>query len=147
MTEQEGRNKRVISLVDANQKPKWKRAVRGPRQEGSSIYNVKWLRDKRRVGRPRTNWTEEGIEEIWDRAKHSRIKYRYEPFDENNNDIDEMIKNFEVTKETCAPPPPALAHSPLPLRGQALGHVLCTCKGVVFDQSTYHSFDLFVAPY
>ena len=105
MMEQEGRTKRVVSFVDAYRKLKWKKAVRVLKQEGSSIYNVsfengklrKWVHDKRRVGRPRANWTEETIKEIWDKVKQSNIEYRYKPFDENNEEMVRMIKNFEVT--------------------------------------------------
>ena len=46
-------------------------------QENASIYNVsfehgklrKWIPKHRRVGRPRMNWTEEAINEIWDIVK------------------------------------------------------------------------------
>ena len=46
-------------------------------QENTSIYNVsfqngrlrKWEHSNKRVGRPRMNWTEEAINEIWDIVK------------------------------------------------------------------------------
>ena len=46
-------------------------------QENTSIYNVsfengklrKWTHTNRRVGRPRMNWTEEAITDIWNMVK------------------------------------------------------------------------------
>ena len=67
----------------------------------------KWIHDKRRVGRPRANWTEETIREIWDAVKKNNITYKYKPFDEDNNTMIQMMKEFEVTNEHFCPPPPS----------------------------------------
>ena len=53
-------------------------------QDNTSIYNVcfengkfrKWIHTNRRVGRPRMNWTEETIKEIWDIVKRNNARYR-----------------------------------------------------------------------
>ena len=50
-------------------------------QEHTSIYNVsfengklrKWIHSNRRVGRPKMNWTEESIREIWDIVKRGKL--------------------------------------------------------------------------
>ena len=114
----EGKKKKVISFVDAYNKLKWKRATRILNQENTSIHKVsfehgqirKWIHNtngnKRRVGRPRANWTEETIREIWDAVKKNNAEFRYQQFDENNNSMIELMKNFEVTNDHFCPPPP-----------------------------------------
>ena len=89
MMEEEGRKKKVISSVGAYNKLKWKRSITILNQENTSIHKVsfennkirKWIHDKRRVGRPRANWTEETIREIWDAVKKpfDDITYKYKP--------------------------------------------------------------------
>ena len=114
MMETEGKPKRVISFVDAYNKLKWKRAIRIINQDNTSIHKVsfengklrKWIHDKRRVGRPRANWTEETIKEIWNAVKKNNDRFKYKQFDENNEEMIELIKSFEVTDETYHPPPP-----------------------------------------
>ena len=54
----------------------------------------------------RANWTEETIREIWDAVKKNNDEYRHKPFDENNENMKEMIKQFEVPNEHFCPPPP-----------------------------------------
>ena len=78
--EKTARAKKVISFVDAYNKLKWKRAVRITNQENTSMHKVsfengklrRWTHDKRRVGKPRTNWTEETIKKIWDIVKKEK---------------------------------------------------------------------------
>ena len=91
MMEEEGKNKRVIS---------WN-------QENTSIYNVsfqngklrKWEHSNKRVGRPRMNWTEETIKEIWDivKRKNENERFRYEPFNEDNQEMIDLIKTHTET--------------------------------------------------
>ena len=52
----------------------------------------KWVHNKRRVGRPRANWTEETIKEIGNAVKRNNERFRFQAFDENNNDMIELIK-------------------------------------------------------
>ena len=113
LMEEAGRTTRVISFVEAYNKLKWKRAVRITNQENTSIHKVsfdngklrRWTHENRRVGRPRANWTEETIKEIWEIVKRNHEIYKYRQFDENNEEMKEMIKNFEVNNENCIPPP------------------------------------------
>ena len=66
MMEEEGRNKKVISFVDAYNKLKWKRAIKILNQENTSIHKVSFengklrqlIQNKRRVGRYTASWTE-----------------------------------------------------------------------------------------
>ena len=68
----------------------------------SSIYKVsfasntlrKWVHPNRRVGRPRMNWTEETVKEIWDHLKKDHDTHRYTAFDGNNEDIINSIKAY-----------------------------------------------------
>ena len=65
----------------------------------------KWIHSNRRVGRPRMNWTEETIKEIWNAVKRNHERFRFQVFDENNTDMIELIKNFEVNNDSYVPPP------------------------------------------
>ena len=60
---------------------------------------------QKRVGRPRASWTEETIKEIWNAVKRTNERFRFQAFDENNNEMIELIKNFEVNNENYVPPP------------------------------------------
>ena len=105
LMEEEGKSKRVVSFVEAYGKLKRKRAVQILKQEDSSIYNVsfengklrKWIHPKRRSGRPRANWTEETINELWNIVKRNNENFRYKPFDENNEEMIRAIKEYEET--------------------------------------------------
>ena len=43
------------------------------------------------------NWTEEAIQKIWDIVKRNIERYRYSQFDEENQEMTEMIKNHIET--------------------------------------------------
>ena len=96
------KKKKVISFVEAYKKVKRKRAVKIINKPNTSIYNVsfehdkfrKWIHYNRRVGRPRANWTEETIREIWDIIKQNNDTYRYRTFDEEDEHMVELIKNY-----------------------------------------------------
>ena len=100
MMEEEGRSKRVISFVDAYNKVKRKRAIKIMNQENTSIHNVsfengklrKWIHKNRRVGRPRMNWTEETINDLWDIIKRNNIRFRYTQFNDENQEMIDLIK-------------------------------------------------------
>ena len=102
--EEEGRNKRVISFVDAYNKIKRKRTLKIMNQENTSIYNVsfengklrKRIHSNRGVGRPRMNWTEETIREIWDLVKRENNRFRYTQFDEDNQEMVDLIKTHVI---------------------------------------------------
>ena len=82
---QEGKRKKVVPFIDAYKKFKMKRAGKIIKNQDSPIYKIsfqskklnKWIFPGRRVGRPRRNWTEETIKEIWDhmRKDHDQDKY------------------------------------------------------------------------
>jgi hypothetical protein len=105
MMEDEGKNQRAVSFVDAYNRLKRKRAVKIMNQENTSIHKVsfenrklrKWTHTKKRVGRPRMNWTEETVNEIWDILKRNHEGFRYTQFDDNNDQMTEMIKNHTET--------------------------------------------------
>ena len=76
-----------------------------PPQRGSSILKAsmrhtfngtrlrKWIHNGRRVGRPRMNWAEETVKELWDDIKKKMpglIKYM--AFDDSNELIMDIIK-------------------------------------------------------
>ena len=54
----------------------------------------KWVHANRRVGRPRQNWTEETIKEIWDHLKQDHEEHKYTAFSGENDDIINLIKQF-----------------------------------------------------
>jgi len=96
----EGKTKPVITFVEAYKKLKRKRANRIINKRGSPIYNIsfhggklrKWVHPNRRVGRPRLNWTEETIKDIWDHIKKDDSRYRYTAFDGDDENIINMIR-------------------------------------------------------
>ena len=77
------------------------------KQENTPIYRItfencklsRWIYPKRRVGRPRASWTNETINEIWDIVKRNNETYRYQPFDENNEEMRNSIKEHEEVSE------------------------------------------------
>ena len=106
LMEREGKRKRVISSVDSYNKLKRKRAIQIINQEDTSIYNVsfengklrKWIHPKRRVGRPRANWAEETINEIWNIIKRTNERFRYQDFNEDSEEMKQLIKEHDVTQ-------------------------------------------------
>ena len=99
---EEGKSKTIVTFVEAYRKLKRKRAARIIKDPESSIYKVsfasntlrKWVHPNRRVGRPRMNWTEETVKEIWDHLKKDHDTHRYTAFDGNNEDIINLIKAY-----------------------------------------------------
>ena len=57
----------------------------------------KWIHPKRRVGRPRTNWAEETINEIGNITKKTNERFRYQDFDEDDEEMENLIKEHNVT--------------------------------------------------
>ena len=85
------------------------------RKENSPIYKVsslgknlrKWTHSNRRVGRPRMNWTEETVKEIWDHIKKNDQRYKYTAFDDNNEEIMGKIRTYAGSSIGSATPPHA----------------------------------------
>ena len=71
-------------------------------QENTSIYNVsfengklrKWIHKGRRVGRPRMNWTEETIKEIWDLIRIGHEEDRFKAFNPEDDYIINKIHDY-----------------------------------------------------
>ena len=57
----------------------------------------KWIHKNRRVGRPRSNWTEETINEIWDYIRKDDDRYKYTRFDNDKEEHIEYIKQHAST--------------------------------------------------
>ena len=98
--EAEGKHKQVVTFIEAYQALKRKRAINIIQNEGNPIYKVtfvgdrlwKWVHPNRRVGRPRANWAEETIREIWDHIKKDDDRYKYAAFDNDKEEHIEYIK-------------------------------------------------------
>ena len=94
--------KKVVSFIEASRKQKRKRASRIIRKIGSAIHKIsfsneklqKWTHRNRRVGRPRLNWTEETIREIWEHIKESCDEFKYTVFNDQNIEIINKIKEY-----------------------------------------------------
>jgi len=93
--------KKVIPFVEAYQKLKLKRACRIISKPNSLIHNItfngnrlrKWIHNGRRVGRPRMNWAEETVKELWDDIKKEMTGLiRFMAFDDSNELIMDIIK-------------------------------------------------------
>ena len=101
---EEGAKKRTVtSFVESYIKQKRKRACRIIQRPGTPIHKVsfrgdklsKWIHPNRRVGRPRMNWTEETIKELWDHIKKDIERHKYTAFDEQNEEIIQLIKTYK----------------------------------------------------
>ena len=62
----------------------------------------KWIHPNRRVGKPRMNWTEETIKEIWDHLRKDHPQDRFLAFNSENeyiiNKIYEAAENDQIIK-------------------------------------------------
>ena len=102
---EEGKEKTVTSFREIYRRQKWKRALKIINKPNTPIYNVsflgnrlrKWIHKNRRVGRPRSNWTEETIKEIWDYIKKDDDRYKYTRFDNDKEEHIEYIKQHAST--------------------------------------------------
>ena len=106
--------KKVVPFVEAYKKLKLKRACRIISKPNSLIHNItfngnrlrKWIHNGRRVGRPRMNWAEETVKELWDHIKREMTGLiRFMAFDDSNDIIMDIIK--EHAKKTIRDTPPA----------------------------------------
>ena len=52
---------------------------------------------KKKSRRPRANWAEETINEIWNIIKRTNERFRYQEFDEDNEEMKNLIKEHNVT--------------------------------------------------
>ena len=95
------KKKKVIPFVEAYQKLKLKRACRIISKPNSLIHNItfngtrlrKWIHNGRGVGRPRMNWAEETVKELWDDIKKEMPGLlKYMAFDDSNQLIMDIIK-------------------------------------------------------
>jgi hypothetical protein len=113
MKEQNNRKKekKVVPFVEAYKKLKRKRACRIISKPNSLIHNItfngerlrKWIHNGRRVGRPRMNWAEETVKELWDHIKKDMTGLtRFMAFDDSNELIMDIIKEHakKATKDT-----------------------------------------------
>ena len=99
--EEEGKPKEVKTFVETYKAQKIKRALRIIRKEGTPIHNIsfsegklkKWTHPRRREGRPRMNWTEETIREVWNHLKKDDNRYKYTAFDGENEEHISYIKS------------------------------------------------------
>ena len=102
---------KVVPFVEAYRKLKMKRACRIISKPNSLIHNItfngkrlrKWIHHGRRVGRPRMNWAEETVKELWDDIKKDMTGLiRFMAFDDSNELIMDIIKEHakKATKDT-----------------------------------------------
>ena len=105
------KKKKVTPFVEAYNKLKRKRACRIISKPDSLIHNItfngnrlrKWIHNGRRVGRPRMNWAEEAVKELWDHIKKEMTGLiRYMAFDDSNGVMMDIIKEHaeRATKDT-----------------------------------------------
>ena len=95
------KKKKIVPFVEAYNKLKMKRACRIISKPNSLIHNIssngtrlrKWIHNGRRVGRPRMNWAEETVKELWDHIKKEMTGLiRFMAFDDSNDMIMDIIK-------------------------------------------------------
>ena len=91
---EEGKTKRVTKFTDIYLKLKRKAILKILREKGSSKFKVTFSNEKlaklthqnRRVGKPRQNWAEITIKEIWEIIKQNDDRFKYTSFDHNNTE-------------------------------------------------------------
>ena len=102
-TNRKKKKKTVVPFVEAYRKLKLKRACRIISKPNSLIHNItfdgsrlrKWTHNGRRVGRPRMNWAEETVKELWDNIKKEMTGLiRFMAFDDSNDLIMDIIKEY-----------------------------------------------------
>ena len=89
----------------AHNKVKRKITIEIMNQTNTSICNAsfengklrEWIHNNRRLGRPRMNWTEESMNEIWDIVKRNIDRSRYTQFNDEHQEMIDLIK--EHTEE------------------------------------------------
>ena len=97
---QEGKTKHIKRFQDVYKDTKVKSALRIIRKESSNLHSITFAQNtfskripkNRRVGRPRQNWTEETMKEIWEQIKIQQIEYKYVTLDTNKPEHIELIK-------------------------------------------------------
>ena len=108
---EEGKETEVTTFIDAYNKQTKQKTLRIIRKEGTPIYNIsfqrgrlrKWIHPNRRVGRPRMNWTEETIREIWDIIKKDTTQYKYTAFNPEDTEMTNIIRaHIGLTPLTAA---------------------------------------------
>ena len=106
----------MTPFVEAYNKLKRKRACRIISKPNSLIHNItfngnrlrKWIHNGRRVGRPRMNWAEEIVKELWDHIKKEMTGLiRYMAFDDSDEFIMDMITSKEHSKRLTKDTPPS----------------------------------------
>ena len=90
-----------------------KRAAKIIKNKTSPIYKIsfqdtrlrKWIHSKRRSGRPRMNWTEETIKEIWDLIRIGHEEDRFKAFNPEDDYIINKIHEAAERDEIFKPEP------------------------------------------
>lgn len=104
------KNKTIVTFIESYKKLKRKRAFKIINQPEQPIYKITfqgnrlgcWVHPNRRVGRPRLNWTEETIKEIWETLRAENTKFKYKEFNGEDDDIINHIKK-QAREQTTTP--------------------------------------------
>ena len=100
---EEGHRKHKIkTFIETYTKFKRHRAIKIIRKPNTPIHNITfrdkklncWIHPNRRVGRPRMNWTEETIKEIWVQIQKEDQLYRHIDLDTNDEGMVAKIKQY-----------------------------------------------------
>ena len=96
------RNRKIRTFIETYTRFKRHRAIKILRQPNTPIHNITfsddklncWIHSNRRVGRPRMNWTEETIKEIWTQVQKEDQQYRHVEFNTKDEEMIARIKRF-----------------------------------------------------
>ena len=106
--ETEGKHKKIISFQDVYKKLKIKSACKIITKPNSNQFKVtfknnkldKWTHENRRVGKPRMNWAEITLTEIWEELKQHDDRYRFTSFSNKNPQKVSALKQYATNKFT-----------------------------------------------
>ena len=100
--EEGNRNRKIRTFIETYMRFKRHRAAKIINKPNSAIHNITfsddklncWIHSNRRVGRPRMNWTEETIKEIWTQVQKEDQQYRHVELNTKDAEMIARIKSF-----------------------------------------------------
>ena len=99
--QEQGKKKEVIKFTEVYKKLKEKLAAKPIDDPNGTMFSTtfkktkleKWTHTTRRVGKPRQNWAENTVAEIWEELKNNS-RYRFQAFEHENEEKVQAVKEY-----------------------------------------------------